>query len=181
MNKRTGMISGARSRMTRFLYRGLAALLSLLVVSVLIGLAIVKAGLVPIEADVAPSALETRLFSTVVRASVSRHSSERLNAEAPTEDELSEGAEIYKSLCAQCHGQLNGRASTLGASFYPPAPQLPGHGTAYTEAQVSWIVEHGIRNTSMPSWRRLLSDDDIRKVSAFLKRMDSWSDKNAGR
>jgi mono/diheme cytochrome c family protein len=71
----------------------------------------------------------------------------------------------------------------LGASFYPPAPQLPGHGTSYTDAEVIWIVKHGIRNTSMPAWRNLLSDENIRQVAAFVKRMDSMAavDARAGR
>jgi mono/diheme cytochrome c family protein len=79
------------------------------------------------------------------------------------------GAEIYKGMCAECHGQLKGKPSLLGASFYPPAPQLPGHSTVYSDREVFWIVKHGIRNTAMPAWGRLLSDEKIRKVAAFVK------------
>jgi len=67
---------------------------------------------------------------------------------------------------------LNGKPSTLGASFYPPAPQLPGHPTSYNEAEVFWIVKHGIRNTAMPACRQMLSDDDIRSVAAFVKQLE---------
>src|SRR4030095_96312 len=113
------------------------------------------------------------VFAFAVRASVERHSSEQAGIATPTDDHLQAGAEIYKAMCAQCHGQLNGRASLLGGSFYPPAPQLPGHSTTYTEPQLFWIVKHGIRNTSMPAWRNLRSDDDIRQLVAFLKTLDS--------
>src|SRR5262249_17202039 len=91
--------------------------------------------------------------------------------DAPVDDSPN-GDEIYREMCAQCHGRVGGRASILGASFYPPAPQLPGRGSAYTESEMFWLVKHGIRNTSMPAWRNLLSDDDIRKVVRFVESMD---------
>jgi mono/diheme cytochrome c family protein len=158
----------------RFLYGGLTALVGASLVVMLVGILMIKMGLVPINADVAPSSLERKILPLAVRASVARRSSERPgSAVLPTDDDLAAGAEIYRGMCAQCHGQLNGRASVLGASFYPPAPQLPGHGTSYTDAEVFWIVKHGIRNTSMPTWRNLLSDENIRQVAAYIKRMDS--------
>jgi len=157
----------------RFLYVGLTALGGVSLIAILIGLVILKFGLVPINADQAPSNLEKKVLTLAVRASVARHSSRQSDTAAPTDDDLLAGSEIYKAMCAQCHGQLNGRASLLGGSFYPPAPQLPGHSVAYTDPELFWIVKHGIRNTSMPAWRNLLSDDDIRHVVAFLKTLDS--------
>jgi mono/diheme cytochrome c family protein len=160
----------------RFLYGGLTALVGASLVAMLVGILMIKMGLVPINADAAPSSLERKIFPLAVRASVARRSSGQPGVAAPpTDDDLAAGAEIYKEMCAQCHGHLNGRASVLGASFYPPAPQLPGHGTSYTDTEVIWIVKHGIRNTSMPSWRNLLSDENIRQVAAFIKRMDSMA------
>ncbi|PYT08729.1 MAG: hypothetical protein DMF60_04060 [Acidobacteria bacterium] len=160
--------------MKRFLFGGLTALVGASLVVMSIGILMMKMGLVPINADVAPSSLERKVLPLAVRASVARHSSEQPGgAEPPTDDDLVAGAEIYREMCAQCHGHLNGRASVLGASFYPPAPQLPGRGSSYTDAEVFWIVKHGIRNTSMPTWRNMLSDENIRQVAAFIKRMDS--------
>ncbi|HEY9231128.1 MAG TPA: cytochrome c [Blastocatellia bacterium] len=153
--------------------------LSTLLLALLAGLALVlgvaRSGLMPIQADAAPSALETRFFTMAVRASVARHAAVESQADALANEDIESGAEIYKTLCAQCHGQLNGKPSVLGASFYPPAPQLPGHSLAYSDAEVFWIVKHGIRNTAMPAWRSLLSDDDIKKVVAFVKRLDAQS------
>ena len=138
----------------------------------LVGLGLAKLGLFAINADAEPSSLEKKIFPMAVHASVARHATEQAATDPPSDEDLLTGAEIYKAMCAQCHGQLNGRPSTLGASFYPPTPQLPGHATAYSQGQVFWIVKHGIRNTAMPAWRNLLSDDDIKKVAAFVKQMD---------
>lgn len=148
--------------------------LSTLFLTLLIGAALVvsiaRIGLLPIQADVAPSGLENIFFSMAVRASVARHTMQESAAAPLTDEEILSAGEIYGSMCAECHGQMNGKPSALGLSFYPPAPQFPGHSTGYTENQIFWIVKHGIRNTAMPAWRRLLSDDDIRRVAAFVKR-----------
>jgi mono/diheme cytochrome c family protein len=47
------------------------------------------------------------------------------------------------------------------------------HPTEYTEAEMFWIVKHGIRNTGMPAWGKLLSDEDISQVVAMVRRLDS--------
>ena len=158
--------------MKHFLYGSLVTLALVLVGGVIVGLGVAKLGLLSINADAEPSSLEKKFFPMAVRASVARHATEQASLDSPSDDDLLTGAEIYKAMCAQCHGQLNGRPSTLGAAFYPPTPQLPGHATPYSEGQVFWIVKHGIRNTAMPAWRNLLSDDDIKKVAAFVKRLD---------
>lgn len=160
--------------MKKFLYGVLTALVGALLLVTSIGIWVVKKGLVPINADAAPSSLERRILPLAVRASLARRSSEEpTNTARATDDDLVAGAEIYKEVCAQCHGRVDGRASVLGASFYPPAPQLPGHGTSYSDTEVFWIVKHGIRNTSMPAWRNLLSDENIKQVAAYIKSMDS--------
>jgi mono/diheme cytochrome c family protein len=140
---------------------------------ILVSIILTRSGFVPVNADAVPSSLEKRLFPMVVHASVARGAKQQPSGESSTAEDLLAGAEIYKGLCAQCHGKLNGRPSVFGASFYPPAPQLPGQSTSYSEAEIFWIVKHGIRNTSMPAWRNLLSDEDIWHVTAFVKRLDS--------
>ena len=160
--------------MKRFFYGGLTALIGATLVMMLAGFLIAKMGFVPINADAAPSTLERRIFPIVVRASVARHAAEQPGASAvATDDDLVSGAAIYKQMCARCHGNLGGRASVLGASFYPPAPQLSEQHTSYNQAEVFWIVKHGIRNTSMPAWRNLLSDEGLWQVSAFVERIGS--------
>jgi mono/diheme cytochrome c family protein len=39
-----------------------------------------------------------------------------------------------------------------------------------------WIVKHGIRNTAMPAWGNLLSDEDIWQVVTLVKNFDSLPD-----
>jgi mono/diheme cytochrome c family protein len=162
--------------MKHFFYGIFSCLVFILLLAVAFAFAITKLGLIPINADTTPSSLEQRLLPTVVRAAVAREArSQPMAGAAATDEGIRAGEEIYKAMCAQCHGQLNGRPSVLGSSFYPPAPQLPGQPSSYTETELFWIVKHGIRNTSMPAWRKLLSDRDIAQVVGFLKKLGSSS------
>jgi mono/diheme cytochrome c family protein len=153
----------------QFLYGIISCLAFILVFAIVVAFGITRLGLIPINADTAPSSIEQRLFPAVVRAAVARQARSQAITNSVNDVEIGAGEEIYKGMCAQCHGQLNGRPSVLGASFYPPAPQLPGRSSSFTEAEMFWIVKHGIRNTSMPAWGRLLSDRDISQVVAFVK------------
>ena len=161
--------------MKHFIFGIISCLVCILIVAVALAFGITELGLLPINADTAPSSLEQRLLPTVVRAAVAREARSQPLADASTEEGIRAGEEIYKSMCAQCHGQLNGRPSVLGASFYPPAPQLPGRSSTYTEAEQRWIIKHGIRNTSMPAWGKLLSERDIAQVAAFLETLSPSS------
>lgn len=156
--------------MKKKLILGITAVLG---VTLVVALGVVKLGLVPVNADVPPSALENRFIPPVVRASVERHAEEQPNPIPATDENLVAGSEIYSQACARCHGLPGKNPSILGASFYPPAPQFSTQASGYSEGELFWIVKHGIRNTGMPAWGKLLSDDDIWQVVAVIKRLNS--------
>ncbi len=143
------------------------------VVALVIGFAVFKLGLVPVNADVPPSSLETRFIPIAVHASVANHAEEQPNPVLPTDENLIAGGEIYTEMCARCHGLPGKRPSVLGASFYPPAPQFPEHSSEYSDGELFWTVKHGIRNTGMPAWGKLLSDEDIWQVVGVLRKLNS--------
>ena len=145
----------------------------LLVIALMIGVGVFKLGLMPVNADVPPSSLETRFIPIAVHASVAKHAEDKLNPVVPTDENLIAGGQIYTELCARCHGLPGRGPNVLGASFYPPAPQLTVQPSGYTEGELFWIVKHGIRNTGMPAWGRLLTDEDIWQVVAVLRRLNS--------
>ena len=95
-----------------------------LVIALMIGVGVFRLGLLPVNADVPPSGLETRFIPIVVHASVASHAEEQPNPVASTDENLIAGGEVYTELCARCHGIPGKRLSVLGASFYPPAPQF---------------------------------------------------------
>jgi mono/diheme cytochrome c family protein len=135
-----------------------------------------KLGVLPVQADATPSPAEAALLGAVLHSSVAHHATEK-NYQHPASSEfLMAGAGTYRELCAHCHGISRESDNSLGRSFYPPAPQFPVTRTSYTDSELFWIVKHGIRNTGMPAWGNLLSDDEIWQVVALVRSFNSLSD-----
>src|SRR5262249_44754049 len=137
---------------------------------VLISLA--ELGVLPVQADVAPGAVETKLFGSVLHASVARRASHSGNPTPASEDNLAAGEKFYRQMCSRCHGASGESDNIYGRSFFPPAPNLALARTSYTDGEMFWIIKHGIRNTAMPAWSNLLSDNEIWQVVATLRKFN---------
>jgi mono/diheme cytochrome c family protein len=139
-----------------------------------------RLGVLPVRADVAPSRLETVLLGSALRASVAHHAPSGANPIAASDENLMEGAKLYRQMCSRCHGTAKESENSYGQSFYPPAPNLPLSRMSYTDNEMFWIVKHGIRNTAMPAWGNLLSDEEIWRVVTLVRRFDSLPDSVVG-
>jgi mono/diheme cytochrome c family protein len=135
-----------------------------------------KLGVLPVQADVAPSSLEARLLGSALHAAVARNAPSGPNPVPSSDENLIAGAKVYREMCSRCHGGSRESDNPYGRSFYPPAPQLPLTRTSYTDSEMFWIVKHGIRNTAMPAWGNLLSDQEIWQVVTLLRKFDSLPD-----
>jgi len=135
-----------------------------------------KLGGLPVQADVAPSALETTLLGSALHASVARRAPNGSNPMPASEDNLVAGAKLYRQMCSRCHGLTRESENTYGRSFYPPAPRLPLSRTSYRDPEMFWLIKHGIRNTAMPAWGNLLADDEIWQVVTLLREYNSLPD-----
>ena len=146
----------------------LGVVLTLLIL-VLSALAVMRLGLMPTNADGTHSRLEAKIMPRVLHASIVRHASGDTNPIPVSDENLKGGLRTYKEMCARCHSTPGGNPSVYGQSFYPPAPQLLGKVSDYTDSQVFWLIKHGIRNTGMPAWGAMLSDDEIWQIVNVLK------------
>ena len=132
-----------------------------------------RLGVLPVQADVAPTALETTLLGAALHAAVARHAPNEHNPVPASEESLLAGAKTYQAMCSRCHGASRESDNSYGRSFYPPAPQLPLVRSTYSDKEMFWIVKHGIRNTAMPAWGNALSDQDIWQVVTLIRNFDS--------
>jgi mono/diheme cytochrome c family protein len=132
-------------------------------------LVVARLGLMPVSADGAHSRLEARIMPALLHASIGRHASGETNPVPLNEDNLKAGVNTYKAMCARCHSTPEGKESIYGQSFYPAAPQLPKGMAQYTDSQLFWLIKHGIRNTAMPAWGSMLSDEEIWQIVSLLK------------
>jgi thiosulfate dehydrogenase len=138
----------------------------------IIGLAFAVFGLMPTNADSSPPALERRIATNALDASLNRRAVHLNNPVPASDSNLIEGMKIYTMNCAVCHGTLDIQSSPLEHSFYPPVPQLVLDPVDDPEWHTYYVVRNGIRYTGMPSWNHTLSDQDMWKVTDFLSRVD---------
>jgi thiosulfate dehydrogenase len=106
----------------------------------------------------------------------------RIHSEAPTRDvsgmptaDLVAGAQAYQKNCAMCHGSPNEPPPAIASTMFPPAPELfsqKGMVTDDPAGETYWKVKNGIRLTGMPSFKNVLSDDQIWQVAAVVSRAD---------
>jgi mono/diheme cytochrome c family protein len=127
-------------------------------------------GLYPIGADNPPSRLERSLAGRDMDVYADKHKPTIDNPVEPTAANLAEGAKTYEAHCALCHGGAAATISPLQNKFNPPAPQLVNRVPHDPEQWLFWVTKHGVRMTGMPTWDGILSDDQIWKVVAFIKR-----------
>jgi thiosulfate dehydrogenase len=127
-------------------------------------------GLYPIGADHPPSALERSLAGRAMDVYADKHKPEGPNPVAITPANLAEGARAYEAHCALCHGGAKAKISPMRDKFNPPAPQLVNRIPHDPETWIFWVTKHGVRMTGMPTWDGILSDDQMWKIVAFIKR-----------
>ena len=81
-----------------------------------------------------------------------------------------EGGEHFNHHCASCH-DLDGDAdSAFAKAFYPPVADLASDQVQkYSDGQLKWIVENGIRYTGMPGWKGIIDEPIQWKIVYYMR------------
>jgi mono/diheme cytochrome c family protein len=131
-------------------------------------------GGIPANADAKPPFLEKWIAKKALNAAIVRQAPKGPNPVALTDPNLIAGIKLYAADCAVCHGAADGKASHIAHGLYQKAPQLAKHGVEDDEeGETYWKLYHGIRMTGMPAFRESLSEDELWKLTLFLKNMNS--------
>lgn len=80
------------------------------------------------------------------------------------------GEEIYKNLCARCHGE-NGDGKGVTYLYLDPAPRdltKVAFMNSKPEDRFLQSLRSGVPGTSMPPWERVLTDEQRRAVLAYI-------------
>jgi mono/diheme cytochrome c family protein len=75
--------------------------------------------------------------------------------------------------CQICHG-LDGQ--NTGVPFAEKmSPQVANLAAPdiqkYTDGQLKWIIENGIRLTGMPAWKGILEDDEMWHIVRYIRHL----------
>ena len=90
-----------------------------------------------------------------------------------TQDNWADGKEAFSHYCVACHG-MDGQ--NTGIPFVdhvsPPIPSLASDDVQrYTDGQLKWILDNGIKPSGMPGSKGTLSDDELWSIIIFLRRL----------
>jgi len=90
-----------------------------------------------------------------------------------THENWEDGKEAFSHYCVACHG-MDGQ--NTGVPFIdhvsPPIPSLASEDVqSYTDGQLKWILDNGIRPSGMPGSKGILSDDELWSIVVFLRHL----------
>jgi len=90
----------------------------------------------------------------------------------PAELDVRVGEQIYRSYCVECHGERGNGETPLGAHLSPRPRDFTAKATmaSASDEQLSNSITRGRPGTGMAPWEGVLSNDDIRRVVAYIRR-----------
>ncbi|SRR5579872_7363570 len=167
-------------------------IVGLIFVTVLTMFIAVISGLIPANADAQPGILERILARMSLQATIARQVDANAVNPLPVNDaNLTAGVKLYGTNCTVCHGAADAKMSAIARGLYQRPPQLarralpppPGADNARLprrrgveddpEANINWIITHGIRFTGMPAFGETLTKDQIWQLTMLLKHLNS--------
>jgi cytochrome c553 len=128
-------------------------------------------GLLGCKAD-PPSKLETAIITSVERHAFIGNKSQK-NPLPDNPQTWADGKEAFSHYCVACHG-MDGQ--NTGVPFIdhisPPIPSLASRNVQlFTDGQLKWILDYGIRPSGMPGSKGTLSDDELWSIVVFLRHL----------
>jgi len=90
---------------------------------------------------------------------------------------LAMGVEHYAAHCAVCHGAPGVPTGDIARGLYPQPPNLADAAKTYSNAELFWILKHGIKMTGMPAWSDH-SDAELWATVAFLTKLPGISEQD---
>jgi cytochrome c553/cytochrome c5 len=134
------------------------------------GFLVVISGLVPIKASSGHWAVTKWMLDFSSSRSIATHS---MGIEVP---DLSppglvvKGAGTYDLNCRACHGSPSLQSPRVAAAMTPIPPYLPPVLAEWKDAELFYVVKHGIKFTAMPAWPTQQRDDEVWAMVAFLRK-----------
>jgi cytochrome c553 len=133
---------------------------------------VVVSGVIPIKASSGHWWITEKILHFVMQQSVRTHAI-TVSTPPPLDDRalVLRGAGHYDLGCAPCHGAVASAMPRIPRAMTPHPPELPLRVGRWSDAQLFYIVKHGVKFTGMPAWPAQQRDDEVWAVVAFLRQL----------
>ncbi len=85
--------------------------------------------------------------------------------------QIQRGNTLFQINCAFCHGGAATGKNWIGRFMEPPARDLTSAEiTKRPDSALLQVIRDGLPNTSMPAWKQVLNDEQIKDIISYLKR-----------
>jgi len=119
-----------------------------------------------------PGRLETVVANGAARFVIRRLASRQGLPPRPvdTKGSVASGSTSYGSECGICHGSDGRAQSSMGRWMYPRAADLTSAQVqSYSDQELFWIVQNGIRFTGMPAFGQVETGDHIWNLVNYVR------------
>ena len=132
----------------------------------------------PVAVADSPLPFEAAIVKVPLQARIDREMPKQ-SPVAINDDNLVAGMQIYREQCASCHGLK--LPSKFGPTMFPRAPQLWERHKNHPDVvgvsddpvgETYWKVKNGIRLSGMPSYKALLTEEQLWQVATLLSVAD---------
>jgi mono/diheme cytochrome c family protein len=123
-------------------------------------------------ADKQPSHGETNLANAAKDVVIPLEAGKKTNPFPETDEVVGQGQRVFLGSCAICHGPDGHGGAPIGRNMDPPAMDLSSaHVQHWSDAELFWIIQNGVRLTGMPAWKSSISADDTWKLAHFIHKL----------
>ncbi|MBS7457230.1 c-type cytochrome [Coralloluteibacterium stylophorae] len=150
------------------------ALLTLFALAVF-GMAVAWSGAINIAASSGHWPVTAWFLHWTMRNSARTWSTVQAPDEPLDDGGLVSAAGHFARSCAACHGAPGAAPSPVMQGATPEAPDLAATAAEWSDAELFWIVRHGVKYTGMPAWPAQDRDDEVRRMAAFVRRLPGMS------
>lgn len=147
----------------------LAGIIATVVVLAIAASAIIFGGLYNVAAT-SPHGVERLVLSDAMYYSVLSHAGPEIQ-KSWGDDQIKDGFSEYNDMCTVCHGAPGKERSEISQGLNPAPPDLSKVSRQWNDAQLFWIIKHGIKMTGMPGFGPTHSDDTIWNIVGFVRKL----------
>ena len=137
----------------------------------LIGMELMRLNLTALQQ---PGPLERRVANLVKHAVIRRASRNGIPPPPPGTISSEAGLARYNLDCGTCHGSHGLAQTASGRWMYPRAADLTSQEVqSYSDQELFWIINNGIRFTGMPGFAKVETPNHIWSLVSYVRTLPS--------